>query len=90
MKTKKKKIIQLDDLAVMVKDGFDQVDKRFDQVDKRFDQVDKQFNHLEKVVDTLEKGQEEIKLRLDNVAYCFELVELQKRVEILEKKISFK
>ena len=83
MKTKKKKIIQLDDLAVMVKDGFDQVDKRFDQVDK-------QFNHLEKVVDTLEKGQEEIKLRLDNVAYCFELVELQKRVEILEKKISFK
>jgi len=52
--------------------------------------VDKQFNHLEKVVDTLEKGQEEIKLRLDNVAYCFELVELQKRVEILEKKISFK
>ena len=83
MKTKKKKIIQLDDLAVMVKDGFDQVDKRFDQVDKR-------FNHLEKVVDTLEKGQEEIKLRLDNVAYCFELVELQKRVEILEKKISFK
>lgn len=76
MKIRKKKIIQLDDLAVMVKSGFDQVDKRFE--------------HMEESFGTLEKGQEEIKLRLDNVAYRFELVELQKRVEILEKKINFK
>ena len=41
----------IDDLAGMVKDGFDGVDKRFDGVDKR--------------LDTIEGGQEEIKLKLD-------------------------
>ena len=33
---------------------------------------------------------EEIKLKLDNVAYRFELQELQRRVELLERKARFK
>jgi len=78
-----KLVATVDNLAVAVKKGFDYVDKRFDGVDKRFDGVDKRL-------DSLERGHEEIKLKLDNVAYRFELVELQRRVEILEKKLSAK
>lgn len=65
-KSKTGKKITTDDLAVMVKDGFD---------------------HMEKRIDGLEKGQEEIKLKLDNVAYRFEVVELQRRVALLERKL---
>jgi len=65
------KEVTLDNLAGMIKRGFDGVDKRFDGVDKR--------------LANLERGQEDIKLRLDNVAYRFELVELQNRVNRLEK-----
>jgi len=41
---------QIDNLAMIAKDGFEQVDKRFDNVDDRLNK--------------LEQGQEEIKLRL--------------------------
>ena len=72
------KKVTLDNLAGMIKRGFDGVDKRFESVDKRFDGIEKRLANLE-------EGQEEIKLKLDNVAYRFELVELQKRVDRLEK-----
>ena len=45
------KKITTDNLAVMIKQGFDQIDKCFDRV--------------EGCLDCLEKGQEEIKLKLD-------------------------
>ena len=66
----------VDDLAGMVRDGFDDVGKRLDGINES--------------LDTLEGGQEEIKLKLDNVAYRFELKELQNRVELLEKKAGIK
>ena len=61
------KEITLENLAGMIKGGFDEVGVR---------------------LDTLERGQEEIKLKLDNVAYRFELVELERRVKILEQKFN--
>lgn len=45
-------------------------------------------DNLEPTLKVLEDGQEQIKLRLDNVAYRFELEALQKRVEFLEKKLG--
>ena len=42
-----KKKTTIEDLAGMVKRGFDGVDKRFEQVDKRFEQVDKRFDALD-------------------------------------------
>lgn len=80
---KKPKGTTLDDVAGMVQRGFQEMNGRFGEVDKRLD-------GLEGRMGTLEKGQEEIKLRLDNVAYRFELVELQRRVEILEKRVGAK
>jgi hypothetical protein len=48
----------------------------------------KGFERVDKRLTALEDGQEQIKLRLDNVAYRFELVELQRRVDFLEKKVG--
>lgn len=48
--------VTIDDLAIMVKEGFERV---------------------EKDMDDLKQGQERIELRLDNVAYRFELVALE-------------
>ena len=36
-----KKETTIDDLAVMVKHGFDGMDKRFNEVDKRFDRLER-------------------------------------------------
>jgi len=73
MSAKKAHKVTLESLAGMVKGGFDHVDKRLEGVESR--------------LGTLEKGQEEIKLKLDNVAYRFEVVELQRRVDLLERKM---
>ncbi len=74
----KKKNITLDDLAGMVANGFEGVGKELSEVE----------TGLRKDIYQLKEGQEQIKLRLDNVAYRFELVELQRRVKLLEKKVG--
>ena len=76
----KEKDITINELAGMVKTGFDEVHKF---IKAGFDKVDKRLT-------TLETGQEDIKLRLDNVAYRFELVEVQKRLKALEEIVLSK
>ena len=71
----KKKNVTTDDLAVMIQSGFENTAIKTD---------------LRKLEDKVDKNHEEITLKLDNVAYRFELVELQRRVELLEKKASFR
>ena len=66
----------IDSLAGITKAGFEVVDKRFERVEKR--------------LTNLEHGQEDIILRLDNVAYRFELVEVQKRLKALEEIVLSK
>ena len=41
------KKITIEDLAVITKNGFNEVDKRFTEVDKRFGEVDKRFGEVE-------------------------------------------
>ena len=69
----------VDKLAIATKKGFYEI---HGEMNSRFNKVD---THLDK----LERGQEDINLRLDNVAYRFELRELEKRVQLLEKKAKF-
>lgn len=83
MAKKIKKNISLDDLGGMIKRSFDSVDKRFDSLDKRFDGVDARLENLE-------QGQEEIKLKLDQVAYRFEIQELDRRLKRIEVKLGLK
>lgn len=55
-----KKEITINDLAIMVKHGFDGVDKRFDGVDKRIDtlegRINVRFDNVEARLDRIEKG----------------------------------
>ena len=76
MMKKTNKNITLNDLAVMVKRGFDGVDEKFDKMENR--------------LENLENGQEEIKLKLDHVAYRFEVEELDRRLRRVESKIGLK
>lgn len=69
--------------ARMVKEGFDDMDERFKEVHKRFDRVESRL-------DDLDKGQEEIKLKLDNVAYRFEVEDLDKRLRKVEVKLGLR
>lgn len=72
-----KKNITIEDLAGMVKEGFDEMGKSIHGLNKSFEDL-KERN---------EKEHEEIKLKLDRVAYRFEVEELQRRVDLLERKI---
>ena len=87
--------VTLDDLAMMVKDGFDTVDSRLNNLEQGQVETNKRLVSLEngqtetnKRLTTLEDGQEQIKLRLDNVAYRFEVTELNVRVGRIEHKLG--
>jgi len=77
------KKITLENLAGMIKRGFDGVDKNFEQNKKEHQKI---FDGLE----NLEQGQEEIKLKLDQVAYRFEIQELDRRLKRVETKLGIK
>lgn len=89
-----KETMTLDTLAGMVKHGFDDVDKNLGKVNGRIGTLETKIGTLETKMngrmDTLENGIEEIKLKLDQVAYRFELEELARRVRRLEMKAGMK
>lgn len=62
----------IEEVGRMIKGGFDQMTDEFGRVYQRFDTVDRDVS--------------DIKLRLDQAAYRFELVDLERRVEVLEKR----
>jgi hypothetical protein len=79
--------LQMDGLASQMPGGFKQVNENHEflvrMVSQEFDAVDVRLG-------ALEYSQEEIRIRLDNAAYRFELVEVQNRVTVLEKKVGIK
>ncbi|XOB46455.1 MAG: hypothetical protein ACKKMV_03325 [Candidatus Nealsonbacteria bacterium] len=83
MKKKNTKNTTINQLARMIKRGFDGVDKNFNKADKRFDKIETKLTNLE-------NGQEEIKLKLDRVAYRFEVEELDRRLKRVESKLGLK
>src|SRR4030042_5397689 len=74
--------ITMNDLAVMVKNGFDETGEKIEGIEKGLKK------EIKSIGETNAREHEAIMLRLDNVAYRFELVELQKRVDVLEKKVG--
>ena len=76
MKVKKKKETTVDDLAMMINNGFNEMKEN----------NAREHKEIGEKLNSLEQGQDDIKIRLDNVAYRFELVELQRRVEVLERR----
>jgi len=74
----------MDDLAGMVQRGFAETTKKVDL--EAFKEANAREHRI--MTENNTREHEKIKLRLDNVAYRFELVELQKRVGVLEKKVG--
>ncbi len=70
-------VATVDDLARSVKEGFDEVHVT----------MKAEFNKVDNRLTALENGQEEIKLRLSNVAYRFEFVELENQMKALTKEM---
>lgn len=64
--------VTTEDLARMVKGGFDGVDKRFDETDKRFDKVENRLDRIESYL--LKKHEveiERVKERVKNLEDLF-------------------
>lgn len=91
-----KKQTTIDDLAVMVKKGFDYVDKRFNDVDKRFNAMDKKidefksqtsdnFNYVYARLDTIEHDIQDMR---GKIVYHDEFEDLMIRVKYIEKKLG--
>ncbi len=92
------KKITLEDLARMVKRGFDVVDDRFEQVDKRFEQIDKRFEHIDARFTEVESKIDYLTISITEIRQMFgplaqdvirqEQVtrDLRRRVERLERK----
>lgn len=68
----------LENLAIMVKQGFEEAEKRSEL----------RFRLVEGRLDRLEQGQDEVRIRLDQAAYRFELVELTHRVKTIENQVG--
>ncbi len=93
--TKKNKHITLDDLARMTALGFDEVKKEIQGVGNETKGLKNETKGLKNEIDEIKKdvkelmqGQEDIKLRLDNVVYRFELEDVERRVKKLEMKLK--
>ena len=65
------KNITINELAGMVKTGFDEIGKQFEIVKNR--------------LTALERGQEDIKLRLGQFAFNIDVQEVKRKMELLEK-----
>ena len=85
------KDITINELAVMVKNGFDGVS---DYVEKGFKQADEKvsdgFRQVGSRLDKLEYNQRTILTRLEDVVYKTELDQLKERIKIIEEAIAIK
>ena len=95
-----KKKTTIDDLAVMVKKGFDQttdkesVNKRFDEIDKRFDGVDKRFIGVEQRLDHMNARLGSVEVERDvaeirkHFVYRDEFEDAPACLRLVEKKLG--
>lgn len=74
----------IDELARMVKNGFDDITNNLTgEINSTTDGLRKDIANLR---DQNDKDHQDIKMRLDNVAYRFEFQDLERRVLVLEKR----
>lgn len=85
---KTKKGITLDDLALMVGKGFNEVGEKLTSLERGQAALERGQASLQKSVVALEKGQEDIKTDLSRRVHIFDHKELEFRVERLEEKVG--
>ncbi|MGB3073367.1 MAG: hypothetical protein WBP40_01460 [Candidatus Moraniibacteriota bacterium] len=85
MKKKLKKVTTIEDLATLMQGEFlvihEKMDSGFQRVDERLDEMQQEMRELKRDV-------EDLKLRMVEVAYRFEVRELEKRIHKLELRLA--
>ena len=86
----KQGLSETEDLAAMVKRGFDDVDKRFDDVDKRFESVDQRFESMDR---RMTLGFASLQAEINEIKQILEpLVKMafvtDKKVDDLERRVA--
>ncbi len=74
----------VEDLALMTKEGFDEMSGKFTDVSGRLTLTERNQQETNDRLNLVGRDLGEIKLRLSNVAYRFELEELEKRTQKVE------
>jgi hypothetical protein len=75
-----KKQINLDDLALMMKQGFDKVDERFEQIDGRFKKIDGRFEQIDGRFEKIEIRLGRVEDILEKCATKDELIEFKSEI----------
>lgn len=83
-----KKEVTLEDLALMTKNGFDDMGKRFDEHDKGFDKIGQRLDRIEKNQESFKKDFSDIRFRMTELVHRDEFLQLEQRVRKLESKAS--
>lgn len=80
----------IENLARMIEKGFQQTASRrdVDQLKKRIVALEKIAADQDRGIRGLLQGQEDIKIRLGQIAFRFELEELEKRVRKIELQVG--
>jgi len=78
------KKMTIDELAGMIKGEFDNIGGEIKGVKEEIKGIK---SEMAKGFKESKDDHEKLELKMSNVAYRFELVELQKRVELLEKRV---
>jgi chromosome segregation ATPase len=70
---------------LLMRESFEQFEKRFEQVDKRFEQVNKRFEQVDKRFEQVDKRFEQIERHFNQVDKRFEQVD--KRLDLQQQEI---
>ena len=70
----------------LIEKRFEQVDKRFEQVEKRFEQIDKRFEQVDKRFEQVDKRFEQVDKRFEQVDRQF--AQVDKRFEQIDKRLD--
>ena len=78
-----------EDIAAMIKSGFDSVGDQFNGVDNKFKSVHEQFDSLGEQISDLNTGIQRIESKVDRALHV-EYVNLEVRVKRIESKLGLK
>ena len=73
----------LANIEKLVREGFQQVDRRFEQVDQRFEQVDQRFEQVNRRLDLLDMGQRDFKSEMNE-----KLALIDERINLLANHVD--
>ena len=79
---------KVDDLAIMVKKGFNEIDDLALMTKRGFDEMDDRFEKIREDIDDVKTGQQRIEMRLMNVVYRGEFEKLKEEVFMLKSKMK--